>query len=47
MLPLLSADLFGGVKTDDEGVSFTFPPQLAKVNPEPLPRNVMKSRHLN
>ncbi|HDY8856255.1 TPA: conjugal transfer protein TraI, partial [Klebsiella pneumoniae] len=37
MLPLLSADLFGGVKTDDEGVSFTFPPQLAKVNPEPLP----------
>ncbi|WP_228150278.1 hypothetical protein [Klebsiella variicola] len=24
MLPLLSADLFGGVKTDDEGVSFTF-----------------------
>ncbi|HGO6844463.1 hypothetical protein AAHW78_27520 (plasmid) [Klebsiella pneumoniae] len=37
MLPLLSPDLFGGVKTDDEGVSFTFPPPLTKVNPEPLP----------
>ncbi len=47
MLPLLSADLFGGVKTDDEGVSFTFPPQLAKVNLSHSLRNVMKSRHLN
>ncbi|MDE5248810.1 hypothetical protein PYX05_28125 [Klebsiella pneumoniae] len=37
MLPLLSPDLFGGVKTDDEGVSFTFPPPLAEVKPEPLP----------
>lgn len=47
MLPLLSPDLFGGVKTDDEGVSFTFPPPLAEVKPEPLPRNVMKSKRLN
>lgn len=37
MLPLLSADLFGGIKSDHEGVSFTFPPPLAKVHPEPLP----------
>ncbi|MEL2180002.1 hypothetical protein V9Z82_25370 [Klebsiella pneumoniae] len=37
MLPLLSPDLFGGVKTDDEGGSFTFPPPLAEVKPEPLP----------
>ncbi|WP_421078928.1 TraI domain-containing protein [Klebsiella quasipneumoniae] len=37
MLPLLSADLFGGVKSENEMLSFSFPPPLVMVNPEPLP----------